>query len=73
MREKYCWVVDKPWLKPTSDQAERNRCPSQIPNNVFGSHCISMRGGLLPLRMLASALNWDQRAAAVQRQKRLMN
>ena len=22
MREKHCWLADKPWLKPTSEQAE---------------------------------------------------
>ena len=22
VREKYCWLVDKPWLKPTSEQAK---------------------------------------------------
>jgi len=23
VREKYCWLVDKPWFKQTSEQAER--------------------------------------------------
>jgi len=22
VREKHCWLVDKPWLKPTSEQAD---------------------------------------------------
>ena len=23
VREKHCWLADKPWLKPTSEQVER--------------------------------------------------
>jgi len=22
VREKHCWLIDKPWLKPTSEQAD---------------------------------------------------
>ena len=25
MREKHCWLADKPWLKPTSEQAGSDR------------------------------------------------